>query len=158
MNFNARIRIPARCTRCIFKFSTTSHPNRTSQAPYTLFCTYTTPVWTSWTIFEHDYGIWVALWLRLKPLRLHFNFKRRNTIWWLIDGLGLYLPKATVIIVTYTVTTITLETATLKSLSMAESNNSVFPDLYEASVVELQAGLDAGNFTSVDLVKVSLYL
>lgn len=29
-----------------------------------------------------------------------------------------------------------------------------FPDLYEASVLELQAGLDAGHFTSVDLVKV----
>ncbi|KAF8653663.1 hypothetical protein AX16_003814 [Volvariella volvacea WC 439] len=28
-----------------------------------------------------------------------------------------------------------------------------FPDLYEASVQELQAGLDAGHFTSVDLVK-----
>ncbi|KAI0795623.1 amidase signature enzyme [Abortiporus biennis] len=27
------------------------------------------------------------------------------------------------------------------------------PDLYEASVVELQSGLDAGDFTSVDLVK-----
>jgi hypothetical protein len=30
----------------------------------------------------------------------------------------------------------------------------VFPDLYEASVEELQQGLDAGQFTSVDLVKV----
>jgi hypothetical protein len=30
------------------------------------------------------------------------------------------------------------------------------PDLYEASVLELQAGLDAGQFTSVDLVKVCL--
>lgn len=28
-----------------------------------------------------------------------------------------------------------------------------FPDLYEASVAELQAGLEAGHFTSVDLVK-----
>ncbi|KDR74826.1 hypothetical protein GALMADRAFT_269063 [Galerina marginata CBS 339.88] len=28
-----------------------------------------------------------------------------------------------------------------------------FPDLYEASVLELQAGLDAGHFSSVDLVK-----
>ncbi|KAF8653648.1 hypothetical protein AX16_003800 [Volvariella volvacea WC 439] len=28
-----------------------------------------------------------------------------------------------------------------------------FPDLYEASVEELQAGLDAGHYTSVDLVK-----
>ncbi len=29
-----------------------------------------------------------------------------------------------------------------------------FPDLYEASVLELQDGLDAGRFTSVDLIKV----
>ena len=29
-----------------------------------------------------------------------------------------------------------------------------FPDLYEASIAELQAGLDGGQFTSVDLVKV----
>ncbi|KAF8148427.1 amidase signature enzyme [Crassisporium funariophilum] len=29
-----------------------------------------------------------------------------------------------------------------------------FPDLYEASILELQAGLDAGYFSSVDLVKV----
>ena len=29
-----------------------------------------------------------------------------------------------------------------------------FPDLYEASVLELQEGLDAGHFSSVDLVKV----
>jgi amidase len=31
-----------------------------------------------------------------------------------------------------------------------------FPDLYEASVTSLQAGLDAGQFSSVDLVKVLL--
>ena len=31
---------------------------------------------------------------------------------------------------------------------------TVFPDLYEASVLELQTGLDAGIFSSVDLVKV----
>ncbi|KAG5644846.1 hypothetical protein DXG03_007576 [Asterophora parasitica] len=29
----------------------------------------------------------------------------------------------------------------------------IFPDLYEASVAELRAGLDAGHFSSVDLVK-----
>ena len=28
------------------------------------------------------------------------------------------------------------------------------PDLYEASVIELQAGLTSGQFSSVDLVKV----
>jgi len=43
--------------------------------------------------------------------------------------------------------------------SWAHSPNSrsgtiVFPDLYEASVEELQNGMEAGDFTSVDLVKV----
>ena len=32
------------------------------------------------------------------------------------------------------------------------------PDLYEASVVKLQDGLERGDFSSVDLVKVSLDL
>lgn len=31
---------------------------------------------------------------------------------------------------------------------------TTFPDLYEASVTELQDGLERGDFTSVDLVKV----
>jgi amidase len=31
-----------------------------------------------------------------------------------------------------------------------------FPDLYEASILELQEGLDAGHFSSVDLVKVCI--
>jgi hypothetical protein len=31
---------------------------------------------------------------------------------------------------------------------------ATLPDLYEASIGELQVGLDAGDFTSVDLVKV----
>jgi amidase len=31
--------------------------------------------------------------------------------------------------------------------------NAALPDLYEASVTELQAGLDTGSFTSVELVK-----
>lgn len=31
-----------------------------------------------------------------------------------------------------------------------------FPDLYEASISELQAGLDAQHFSSVDLVKASI--
>ena len=30
------------------------------------------------------------------------------------------------------------------------------PDLYEASIAELQSGLESGLFTSVDLVKVSV--
>lgn len=33
-----------------------------------------------------------------------------------------------------------------------------FPDLYEASIAELQSGLHNGHFTSVDLVKVSHFL
>ena len=40
------------------------------------------------------------------------------------------------------------------STSTPERANVTFPDLYEATVMELQAGLDAGHFTSVDLVKV----
>ncbi|GAW05610.1 amidase signature enzyme [Lentinula edodes] len=31
--------------------------------------------------------------------------------------------------------------------------NAPLPDLYEASILELQNGLDAGQFTSVDLIK-----
>lgn len=38
------------------------------------------------------------------------------------------------------------------------STATVFPDLYEASVLELQQGLDAGTFSSVDLVKVLTFL
>jgi amidase len=33
------------------------------------------------------------------------------------------------------------------------SQNVTLPDLYEASVVDLQAGMAAGHFTSVDLVR-----
>ena len=36
------------------------------------------------------------------------------------------------------------------------ATNSKFPDLYEASLVELQDGLQKGLFTSVDLVKVRI--
>ncbi len=32
------------------------------------------------------------------------------------------------------------------------------PDLYEATIAELQDGLAGGDFTSVDLVKVSMYI
>ncbi|PPQ69889.1 hypothetical protein CVT26_014152 [Gymnopilus dilepis] len=34
-----------------------------------------------------------------------------------------------------------------------DAKGITLPDLYEASVLELQAGLDAGHFTSVDLIK-----
>ncbi len=33
-----------------------------------------------------------------------------------------------------------------------------FPDLYEASISELQKGLQNGEFSSVDLVQVSIFL
>jgi len=35
-----------------------------------------------------------------------------------------------------------------------DHDTDVFPDLYEASIQELQHGMDAGHFTSVDLVEV----
>ncbi|KAF8129135.1 amidase signature domain-containing protein [Mycena galopus ATCC 62051] len=38
------------------------------------------------------------------------------------------------------------------TLSVDASTNVTFPDLYEATIAELQAGLAAGDFTSVDLV------
>lgn len=38
-----------------------------------------------------------------------------------------------------------------------KSNGVALPDLYEASIAEIQAGLHAGHFTSVDLVKVRRY-
>ena len=37
-----------------------------------------------------------------------------------------------------------------------QTSISTFPDLYEASIAELQSGLESGLFTSVDLVKVSI--
>lgn len=42
------------------------------------------------------------------------------------------------------------------SSSLSTTTQRVFPDLYEASIEELQSGLEAGHFTSVDLVKVSI--
>ncbi|KAF8878100.1 amidase signature domain-containing protein [Infundibulicybe gibba] len=36
---------------------------------------------------------------------------------------------------------------------METGNDVSFPDLYEASVLDLQAGLDAGHFSSVDLIQ-----
>lgn len=41
------------------------------------------------------------------------------------------------------------------SLAVATSSEITFPDLYEASIAELQDGLEKGHFSSVDLVKVS---
>ncbi|KAK6992537.1 amidase signature domain-containing protein [Favolaschia claudopus] len=38
------------------------------------------------------------------------------------------------------------------SFSSPRADASTFPDLYEATIADLQAGLDAGHFTSVDLV------
>ena len=39
--------------------------------------------------------------------------------------------------------------------SPAPPTVSGFPDLYEASIAQLQAGLESKQFTSVDLVKLS---
>jgi hypothetical protein len=38
--------------------------------------------------------------------------------------------------------------------NLAHASTPTLPDLYEASLDDLRAGLDAGHFTSVDLVKV----
>lgn len=40
--------------------------------------------------------------------------------------------------------------------SLGARGNTPLPDLYEASIAELQDGLQKGLFTSVDLVKVSI--
>ena len=41
--------------------------------------------------------------------------------------------------------------------SVRATSASAFPDLYEASIAELQDGMEKGHFTSEDLVKVSLF-
>jgi hypothetical protein len=41
------------------------------------------------------------------------------------------------------------------SFSTPRADAPTFPDLYEATIADLQAGLDAGYFTSVDLVDVN---
>lgn len=51
----------------------------------------------------------------------------------------------------------------LGAVVRAAAITAKYPDLYEASIVELQSGLEKNQFTSVDLVKVrslfcSLYL
>lgn len=54
----------------------------------------------------------------------------------------------------------TIEGLEAKDFEIPDNSNigtsTLYPDLYEASVLELQAGLDKGLFTSVDLVKVVL--
>ena len=47
------------------------------------------------------------------------------------------------------------EAEALVSPGATESESFKFPDLYEASIAELQDGLERGHFTSVDLVNVS---
>ena len=44
------------------------------------------------------------------------------------------------------------------SVIRPRQSTCVLPDLYEASITELVNGLEAGCFTSVDLIKVSLTL
>jgi hypothetical protein len=48
-----------------------------------------------------------------------------------------------------------LAVSLLASALATPPHSTKFPDLYEASLAELQDGLDAGHFTSVDLIKVS---
>ena len=43
----------------------------------------------------------------------------------------------------------------ISALATATTAEITFPDLYEASIAELQDGLAKGHFSSVDLVKVS---
>lgn len=43
-------------------------------------------------------------------------------------------------------------------VSDVRTNATGYPDLYEASIAELQSGLDSARFTSVDLVKASSYI
>ena len=44
----------------------------------------------------------------------------------------------------------------VKDVTPVSFAQTEFPDLYEASISELQDGMERGLFTSVDLVKVSL--
>lgn len=46
----------------------------------------------------------------------------------------------------------------VKTISSHPAAPVRFPDLYEASIAELQEGLDAGYFSSVDLVKVCSFI
>ncbi|KAJ6616359.1 amidase signature domain-containing protein [Mycena sp. CBHHK59/15] len=50
---------------------------------------------------------------------------------------------------------LSLSTPRAPQLKRADASTSgvTFPDLYEATIADLQAGLDAGHFTSVDLVE-----
>ncbi|KAG6839809.1 hypothetical protein C0991_011466 [Blastosporella zonata] len=41
----------------------------------------------------------------------------------------------------------------LRAASLPQAKPPAFPDLYEATIAELQSGLNAGHFSSVDLVK-----
>lgn len=45
-------------------------------------------------------------------------------------------------------------TSPITSTDKNAEMKATLPDLYEASIAELQAGLEKGLFTSVDLVKV----
>lgn len=55
-------------------------------------------------------------------------------------------------------TTLPLDARRLGHSKRLQSSNITLPDLYEASIEELQSGLDQGLFTSVDLVTVRLWL
>ena len=68
------------------------------------------------------------------------------------------------VMTTSSLTCASLTSSSSLSSTKSESNidnenaNVTFPDLYEASIAELQAGLEKGLFTSVDLVKVPSFI
>lgn len=53
-------------------------------------------------------------------------------------------------------TTLPPDPRRLTSTARRAASNVTLPDLYEASIAELQSGLERGLFTSVDLVTVRL--
>ena len=66
----------------------------------------------------------------------------------------MFFPKwwVSVLLAIFACLQITREVIT--ALDGIVKTETAFPDLNEASVLELQPGLDAGHFSSVDLVKV----
>jgi len=98
-------------------------------------------LWVKLAPMQHDdSGVDKNRWTTPKPL----SSTQENTPtmmsasrWWLSFGLGL----------------LALTHLTQLAWGVLTPSEIQFPDLYEASILELQAGLDAGDFTSVDLVK-----
>lgn len=66
----------------------------------------------------------------------------------------IWLPLALILLCAYLARSFSIPSRL--GFGLGEAGGPTLPDLYEASVPELQAGLDAGHFSSVDLVKVCL--